>query len=108
MKGNTTMITSVQSLTRIGETLPNGAVLIDRAWTASYEWSDGRVAHEGVVLALIPKGEYREYATWDLCLDPDRGEFTVSGRYTFDIVEAAQDFRDRVKVDPHFPPRILT
>ena len=102
------MITSVQSLTRIGETLPNGAVLIDRAWTASYDWSDGRVCHEGVVLGLIPKGEHREYATWNYVLDPERGEITVTGRYTFDIVDAAQDFRDRVRVNDAFPPRILT
>ena len=99
------MITSVQSLTRIGERLPNGAVLIDRTWTRSEEWGSG-VAHEAIVLALIPKGDRHEYVTWVYCLDPRQfGEFTVSGHYFDGIDDAVLDYRVRTRhnlVRTHF------
>lgn len=107
------MITSVQSLTRIGERLPNGAVLIARAWTRTEDLTDGLVYHEAVVLALIQKGDRHEYATWVYCLDPRQfGEFTVSGHYFDGIDDAVLDYRVRTRHNlvtegPH-QPRILT
>lgn len=103
------MITSVQSLTRIGETLPNGAVLIDRRWTRSEEWGSG-VAHEAIVLALIPKGDRHEYVTWHYCLNPEHGEVMVQGHY-FDLIhDAVLDFNTRVRThfvtEGRFQPRI--
>lgn len=109
------MITSVQSLTRIGDRLPNGAVLIDRKWTRSEErngeWGSG-VAHEAIVLALIARGERREYVTWQYVLDPERGEITVAGHYFNDLLGAVANYQKRVKNllvhDGPYKPRILT
>ena len=107
------MITSVQTLTRIGDRLPIGAVVIDRTWTRveerNGEWGCG-VAHEAIVLALIPFRDSHEYVTWLYCLDPERGEVTVSGHYFDRIHDAVLDFNTRVRVhlvtDGPYKPRI--
>ena len=111
------MITSVQSLTRIGETLPNGAVLVARAWTRTEDWLDGNVYHEAIVLAVREvhrpsAGSRVEYVTWLYCLDPLRGEVTINGRYFDGFIDAALDYEKRVKNllihDGPYKPRILT
>jgi len=105
------MITSVQPLTVVGERLPNGAVLVDRAWTRSEDWTDNLVYHEAVVLCVLNHGSHRrEFATWIYCLDPRQGEVTISGRY-FDNIEAATaDFVQRSAAQMQtgvFSPRIF-
>ena len=102
------MITSVQSLTRIGETLPNGAVLLDRTWTRTEDWTDGLVYHEAVALGLI-RHKRPDFVTWVYCLNPEQGEFTVAGNYHHDIVKAVADYEKRIKrhlvTDGPYKPR---
>lgn len=105
------MITSVQSLTRIGERLPNGAVLVDRAWTRTEDWANDRTYHEAIVLAVLNHGSRHEFVTWLYCLNPDDGEVTINGRYFDGLLHAVVDFKQRVKAQKmtgKYAPRILT
>lgn len=105
------MITSVQSLTRRGERLPNGAVLIDRVWTRTEDWENDRTYHESIVIALLNHGSRVEFVTWKCCLHPEEGEVTINGRYYDTLLNAVVGFKQRVgqeMTEGKFKPRILT
>jgi hypothetical protein len=77
----------------IGETLPNGAMLLDYELTRSDITSDGEIRY-GKCLALMPSSPDK-YVTWTMVLPTEGGVLTVSGHYFDQLRHALDDFENR-------------